>query len=223
MLAAEPKANKLARIRVADFILDFVVGLKAFGMIDSTKALNPPVAGAIASRRGAASRLQKPTSLGLHRPVAQTSGLLYRRPPACLRFDALGEQGNGPPRQMLRDLAELRYTVSVPLMSIQKSVSRRRFVGGLAALTGYCGLTPELNLWAQTHTEPVDVIERSRVPSDQYDSVAKLCFNENPFGPSPAVIEAMTHAFKYANRYGYPDGGLLEAIAATTASNPRTF
>jgi histidinol-phosphate aminotransferase len=52
------------------------------------------------------------------------------------------------------------------------------------------------------------------LPADQYESVAKLAFNENPFGPPASVIAAMTQAFKYANRYGYPDGGILQAIAA---------
>src|SRR5690349_417070 len=99
-------------------------------------------------------------------------------------------------------------------MRAQKAVSRRRFVGGLAALAGYCGLRPELSLPAQSPVAAADVVERSRVSADQYDFVAKLCFNENPFGPSPAVLEAMTHAFKYANRYGYPDGGIVQAIAA---------
>ncbi len=87
-------------------------------------------------------------------------------------------------------------------------------MGGLATLAGYYGLRPDLNLRAQTQPGAADVVERSRVPSDQYDAVAKLCFNENPFGPSPAVLEAMTQAFKYANRYGYPDGGIVQAIAA---------
>jgi histidinol-phosphate aminotransferase len=99
-------------------------------------------------------------------------------------------------------------------MSFQKAVSRRRFMGGLAALAGYYGWRPELDLWAQTHPGSGDVVERSRVPTDQYDSIAKLAFNENPFGPSAAVLEAMTQAFKYANRYGYPDGGIVQAIAA---------
>ena len=86
-------------------------------------------------------------------------------------------------------------------------------MGGLAAMAGYCGLNTELDLWGQTAATS-DVVERSRVPADQYDSFAKLAFNENPFGPPPSVLEAMTQAFKYANRYSYPDGGIIPAIAA---------
>ena len=48
---------------------------------------------------------------------------------------------------------------------------------------------------------------------ESYDSLIKLCFNENSFGPPDSVIKAMTGAFKYANRYGYPDGGIVQAIA----------
>jgi len=43
--------------------------------------------------------------------------------------------------------------------------------------------------------------------------MAKLGNNENPYGPSETVLQAMTKAFKYANRYGYPDGNVLDAIA----------
>lgn len=87
-------------------------------------------------------------------------------------------------------------------------------MGGLAAFAGYCGLWPELGLAASSGGGPADVIERSRVPADEYDSFAKLSFNENPFGPSAAVLESVTSAFKFANRYGYPDGGIVQAIAA---------
>src|SRR5439155_27210684 len=111
---------------------------------------------------------------------------------------------------------ERRIVTPIPdsTMSVQKALSRRRFMGGLAALAGYYGLRPELDLQAQTQPGAADVVERSRVPADQYYAVAKLAFNENPFGPSPAVLEAMTQAFKYANRYGYPEGGIVPDIAA---------
>jgi histidinol-phosphate aminotransferase len=47
----------------------------------------------------------------------------------------------------------------------------------------------------------------------EYEAVAKLAANENPYGPSPSVMQAMNKAFRYANRYGYPDSGLLDDIA----------
>jgi histidinol-phosphate aminotransferase len=43
--------------------------------------------------------------------------------------------------------------------------------------------------------------------------MAKLANNENGWGPSETVIKAMTDALKYGNRYRYPDGGVVEAIA----------
>jgi histidinol-phosphate aminotransferase len=43
--------------------------------------------------------------------------------------------------------------------------------------------------------------------------MAKLAQNENPYGPPESVMKAMNGAWKYANRYGYPDGGITQAIA----------
>jgi histidinol-phosphate aminotransferase len=94
-------------------------------------------------------------------------------------------------------------------MSSQTAVSRRTFVGGVATAVGALGLPP-LDLWAQgTPT----VRPRDQRAPDEYDALAKLANNENPYGPSETVIQAMTKAFKYANRYGYPDGNVTEEIA----------
>ena len=92
----------------------------------------------------------------------------------------------------------------------QASVSRRTFVGGVATALGTIGIGSPLDLLAQG-TPPV----RPRdVPApDDYDTLAKLANNENPYGPSDTVIKAMTKAFKYANRYGYPDGNIVGEIA----------
>ncbi len=81
---------------------------------------------------------------------------------------------------------------------------RRRFLSGLAAAAGTTGLRmPEA--WADPAPQQ---------PQDDYDRTAKLANNENNYGPSDAVIQAMTRAFKYANRYGYPDGNLVQELAA---------
>ena len=91
----------------------------------------------------------------------------------------------------------------------QSSVSRRTFVGGVATALGTMGITSPLDLLAQgTPPRPRDV----QAPDD-YDVLAKLANNENPYGPSDVVIQAMTKAFKYANRYGYPDGNVVQEIA----------
>ena len=46
-----------------------------------------------------------------------------------------------------------------------------------------------------------------------YDAAVKLASNENPWGPLESVMQAMNSAWKYSYRYGYPDGGILDAIA----------
>jgi histidinol-phosphate aminotransferase len=96
-------------------------------------------------------------------------------------------------------------------MANQMTVSRRTFVGGVATAIGAIGVGSPLELLAQQGT-PASSPRQQRTP-DEYDAFAKLANNENPYGPSEAVIQAMTKAFKYANRYGYPDGGIVEAIA----------
>jgi histidinol-phosphate/aromatic aminotransferase/cobyric acid decarboxylase-like protein len=90
------------------------------------------------------------------------------------------------------------------------AVSRRTFVGGVATVVGALGLPP-LDLFAQG--TPAQGRPRDQRAPDDYDALAKLANNENPYGPSDVVIQAMTKAFKYANRYGYPDGNVVDAIA----------
>jgi histidinol-phosphate aminotransferase len=89
------------------------------------------------------------------------------------------------------------------------TVTRRAFVGGVATALGALGLPP-IDLFAQG-TPPVR--PRDQQAPDDYDALAKLANNENPYGPSDTVIKAMTKAFKYANRYGYPDGNIVGEIA----------
>ena len=89
-------------------------------------------------------------------------------------------------------------------MSFKPAVSRRGFMGGVAAALGALGLSPS-SLLAQGR--------RRRPTEAEYDAFAKLSSNENPYGPSDAVMEAMNHGFKYANRYGYPDGNIVQKLA----------
>jgi histidinol-phosphate aminotransferase len=92
-------------------------------------------------------------------------------------------------------------------------LSRRHFVGGVATALGYLGVSPGADLWAQQvageRSAPRDQQDRA----SEYDSLAKLANNENPYGPPKSVIDAMTKAFKYANRYGYPDGNIVSELA----------
>jgi histidinol-phosphate aminotransferase len=100
----------------------------------------------------------------------------------------------------------------------RRGISRRQFAGGMAAVIGYFGLRPNSHLYAQA-VDPRAMMG-GRVSNSEYDALVKLCFNENPYGPPPSVLDAMTGAFKYANRYGYPDGGIVEAIAAHHGVSP---
>lgn len=93
-------------------------------------------------------------------------------------------------------------------MHVKNPVSRRGFVGGVAAAMGYLGLRPGTDLWAEPASHAFPMLQQN-----DYDSLAKLANNENPYGPPESVIKAMTGALKYANRYGYPDGDIHEAIA----------
>ena len=97
------------------------------------------------------------------------------------------------------------------------NVTRRRFMGGLATALGMAGLSP-FEIMAQQRgrrgaAASADPNAPKKDPVVEYDKMAKLANNENPYGPPESVLKAMNDAWKYANRYGYPDGGIREAIA----------
>jgi histidinol-phosphate aminotransferase len=94
-------------------------------------------------------------------------------------------------------------------MDVKQAVSRRGFVGGVTGALGLLTLDPR-KLLSQGVSQAV---RPQRATVDEYDLLAKLANNENPYGPPESVLKAMTNAFKYANRYGYPDGGIVDAIA----------
>ena len=91
-------------------------------------------------------------------------------------------------------------------MDVRPPVSRRRRFGGVAAAVGALGIDPKFS-FGQVRTEQFTGGEA------QYDAYVKIASNENNWGPPPAVMEAMQHGFKYANRYGNPDGNIMQAIA----------
>ena len=85
--------------------------------------------------------------------------------------------------------------------------SRRHFVGGVAAAVGALGLRPGAELLAQGQTAQFTGGDA------EYDAYVKLASNENNWGPPDSVMKAMNSAWKYANRYGYPDGNVNQVIA----------
>jgi histidinol-phosphate aminotransferase len=113
-------------------------------------------------------------------------------------------------------------------MAKRSGVSRRGFVGGVATALGAMGLAPRADLWARgarlagSSGEP-RFAPFAFGPEEDYDGYAKLANNENPYGPPESVMKAMTHAMKYSNRYGYPDGGLTEEIAKHHGVKPENI
>src|SRR5437867_13019303 len=111
-------------------------------------------------------------------------------------------------------------------MNSRSGVTRRNFVGGLAGVVSYAGWSRGGELLAQAaraaRTEAPGGRPK-RLTVAEYERLAKLANNENPYGPSEAVLKAMTDAFKYANRYLYPDGGITEAIAAHHGVKPENI
>ena len=104
------------------------------------------------------------------------------------------------------------------------AVSRRRFVGGLAATLGYVGTRPNAELWAQGGPAAV-AAQRARGPMSEadYDRMVKLGNNENNWGAPPSVMAAMNHAWKYAGRYGYPDANIVQVIAEHDGVKPENI
>ncbi len=91
-------------------------------------------------------------------------------------------------------------------------------MGGLAFAATYFGLRSGSELMALPKAEAGAGGHAMTIA--EYDKMAKLCFNENPWGPPESVMEAMKGALKFANRYGNPDGGLVEAIAESHGVSP---
>ena len=104
-------------------------------------------------------------------------------------------------------------------MSQKQGISRRGFFGGLVAAAGYLSVQPQA-LWAQARAATQRRRRRAWTTEAEYDALAKLSSNENPYGPYDSAMEAMNHAFKYANRYGYPDGDIQQAIAEHHGVDP---
>jgi len=98
---------------------------------------------------------------------------------------------------------------------LENQATRRSFLGGVATALSLVGLNPSLKVFAQARASR-DELKDPKV----YDAMAKLANNENCWGPSDSIMKAMNDAWKYGNRYGYPDGGLVDAIAAHHGVKP---
>ena len=103
------------------------------------------------------------------------------------------------------------------------SVSRRHFVGGIAAALGYLKVGPEVDLFAQAPRQGTAPRMPARPAMDDWDSYAHLSSNENCWGPPESVMKAMNSSWKYANRYGYPDGNIVQEIAKHHGVKPENI
>ena len=74
------------------------------------------------------------------------------------------------------------------------AVSRRHFMGGLAAGLGVAGHVEGWTFAQAPETPPAR--SRPRLSLEEYDAAAKLSYNENPYGPSEPVLKAMTAAYR---------------------------
>lgn len=94
------------------------------------------------------------------------------------------------------------YTWSEEALYLMNTISRRRFAHLLGAGA------------AAAIARPVVSLGRSPIPAAAATGIVRLSSNENPFGPSPKALKAITDAFEFACRY--PDDHadlLLDALA----------
>src|SRR5437870_2514467 len=104
------------------------------------------------------------------------------------------------------------------------SVSRRHFVGGIAAALGYLKVGPEVDLFAQAPRQQGAAPRMPARPAmDDWDSYAHLSSNENCWGPPESVMKAMNSSWKYANRYGYPDANIVQYITQHHGVKPENI
>ena len=106
-----------------------------------------------------------------------------------------------------------------------KNVSRRKFVGGLAAALGYVSTGPDLFAQGRGQGRGAGMGggNRGAQGEAQYDAMAKLANNENNYGIPDSVMQEMTAHWKYAGRYGSPDPGLNQAIAEYDGVKPENI
>lgn len=94
------------------------------------------------------------------------------------------------------------------------SISRRRFARLLSAGAACAVVKPALSL---AKTSPLV----ARPPAPPLTGIVRLSSNENPYGPSPQALKAMTNAFHLACRYPDEQAGLLtEDLAKLNHVNP---
>ena len=108
-------------------------------------------------------------------------------------------------------------------MEDKNAVSRRKFVGGLAAALGYVSTGPDLDVFAQGRAagqgRPAGA-GRGPQTAAQYDAMAKLANNENNWGIPDSVMKAMEGTGSTPAATAIPTRGSNAAIAEFDGVKP---
>src|SRR6185503_14125599 len=99
--------------------------------------------------------------------------------------------------------------VHLEVKDMNRAMNRRRFAQLLGAGAAYAAAAPHLSL-----AKPLAAV--SPLSAKSADSVIRLNSNENPYGPSPKALKAMTKAFGLAWRYPDEHTDMLIELLATT-------
>lgn len=109
---------------------------------------------------------------------------------------------------------------------MKQSISRRNWLkSGLMAM-GSMALAPSLAFAGKENLHAYQPESRLKeyLPAFRYDEariIAKLNANENPYGPSPKVVQAISNSVSMGNRYGHGDAAtLIKMIAEKEGVTP---
>src|SRR5439155_9600172 len=84
-----------------------------------------------------------------------------------------------------------------PEALMNETLTRRGFACGLASALGACVVAPGLAGASARSTAPAAARPHSGLPP----GTVRIDSNENPYGPSPRALEAMSDSQKIAARY----------------------
>ncbi|PRY88449.1 pyridoxal phosphate-dependent aminotransferase [Mongoliibacter ruber] len=92
------------------------------------------------------------------------------------------------------------------------SMNRRNWLKSSLMTLGTMAVAPAIALPRSTSHKSGTSIIKEVIPSFSIDEtriMARLSANENPYGPSPKVIEAVSSSISAGNRYGHSDAATL--------------
>ncbi len=109
---------------------------------------------------------------------------------------------------------------------MKQAISRRNWLKSGFMAMGAMSLAPTLAFAGKEnlHSYRPESRLKEYLPTFNYDEariVAKLNANENPYGPSPKVIQAISNSVSMGNRYGHGDAAtLIKMIAEKEGVTP---